>query len=167
MTTFSKTYFMAKILISWTATVHDFVKPSGEVNTTGPNCSVHEHFYQDYDKHVLLTAGRDIKDDTAFQRLVLYLRKTYRRTIEDVAMEIDKEELIDPSAISKVVNKLLLTRYKRDEIHIFISPGTPAMQVAWYLAQVSIGGHNIKLFQTHKDRSGNHKQTWVTQGQLS
>jgi transcriptional regulator of acetoin/glycerol metabolism len=159
---------MAKILISWVATANDFVKPSNAVNVSGPNCSVHEHYYEDYDYHVLLTSERDVMNDTKYQRLVAHLKGTYQHVVKEVAMNIRENDLINVSVISEAINTLLLTRYKNDEIDIFISPGTPAMQVAWYLAQISLP-LNIRLFQTvkiEKAKSHESARIWITNDQI-
>jgi len=45
----------------------------------------------------------------------------------------------------------LLLEHKKDEIEIFISPGTPSMQVAWYLAHLGLK-LKTKLFQISEGR---------------
>ncbi|GAA4399056.1 hypothetical protein GCM10023187_10370 [Nibrella viscosa] len=58
-------------------------------------------------------------------------------------------------AVSDVINvdeirvriEPLLIELADEEVDVFISPGTPAMQVAWYLAQSTLG-LSIRLFQT-------------------
>ncbi|MBL7799813.1 MAG: sigma 54-interacting transcriptional regulator [Chitinophagales bacterium] len=157
---------MAKILLSWTATMHDFIGSKGEVNTEGPNCVVHEQFY-DYDYHVLLTSASHPSEDTKYQLLVNHLHKTYKHKIVEVALGIKGNDIISPSIISHAINTMLLTRFKHDEIDVFISPGTPAMQFAWYLAQISLG-LDMRLFQTVKpnDNKGNgSKQIWISSEQ--
>lgn len=159
---------MAKILMSWMAAVHDFIPSSGKVNQNGPNCSIHQHLYDGYDCHVLLTTASKASDDTKYQTLVNHLRTTYGHRIEEVAMDISNRDVINLSAISKVVNGLLLTKYRDDEIDIFISPGTPTMQVAWYMARISLG-LDIRLFQTVKHdqvRVGMPEKIWVTPDQI-
>jgi two-component system, NtrC family, response regulator HydG len=154
---------MAKILISWIATVHDFMQNSDKVNPQGPTCIVHEQFYE-YDYHILLTTATHPMDDTKYQKLVNHIRSLYKHKIVEVALGIKDNDLINPSIISNAVNALLLTRFKHDNIDIFISPGTPAMQFAWYLASVSLG-LNIRLFQTVKpsdNKGGVSNQIWVT-----
>jgi transcriptional regulator with PAS, ATPase and Fis domain len=151
---------MAKILISWMAFENDFVKGKAVVNLDGPNCSVHRFFF-DYDYHVLLTASSVAENDTKYQFLVAQLRGAYGHNIEERAMSII--DIIDIEEISAKVNALLLS-YKNDEIDIFISPGTPTMQVAWYLAHQSLG-IKTKLFQLRKAEHSKNKQPeqlWVT-----
>lgn len=159
---------MAKILLSWMATVHDFTKETGTVNQQGPNCLVHQYFY-DYDYHVLLTTAKTTSEDTKYQLLVNYLRATFKHNIVEIAMNIKGNELIQPELISNIVNEMLITRFKNEEIEVFLSPGTPAMQFAWYLAHMSLG-LNMRLFQTIKpidSKSIQGEQVWVRNEQLT
>ena len=154
--------------MSWVATSNDFLRKHGPVNGQGPTSMVHKYFYDGYDKHVLITSNASTTEDEDYQRLAVFLRLTYKHVIEEVALNIRGEDLINPSVIGKAVNALLLRKYKNDEIDIFISPGTPAMQVAWYLACMSLG-LNIRLFQTvssEKSKSGISEQRWITPDQI-
>ena len=74
------------------------------------------------------------------------MRTTFKNIIEEKAMGIS--DVINLKEISGKINVLLLS-HKDDEIDIFISPGTPTMQVAWYLAHESLG-LNTKLFQLRR-----------------
>ena len=53
--------------------------------------------------------------------------------------------LKDLKEIKAKVERLLLG-HRKDEIEIFISPGTAPMQVAWYFSHLELG-LNTKLFQ--------------------
>lgn len=150
---------MGNILISWMAFENDFQKGKGAVNPDGPNATVHKFFYE-YDKHILLTSSKNAKDDIRYQHLVSYLRNTFTHKIEEKAMAIS--DVISLEEISSKIGPLLLG-LKNDEINIFISPGTPTMQVAWYLANESLG-INTNLFQLRKaeqSKTGNPEQIWV------
>jgi len=152
---------MSKILISWMAYENDFIKGKGIVNADGPNSTVHKYFFRDYDHHLLLTTSKDTNDDTKYQYLVTYLRSTFNHTICEIAMSIN--DVIDLSEISAKVNTLLLSN-KQLEIDIFISPGTPTMQVAWYLAHQSLG-IKTNLFQLRRMEHSKNKlpeQLFVT-----
>ncbi len=133
---------MAKILISWMAKNNDFIKGKGEINPEGPNSLVHKHLYK-YDYHILLSS-KTASNDLAYEVLVNYLLKTYKHDIREEYMNI--HDVIDVREIKVKIEKLLLN-YRKDEIDIFISPGTPSMQVAWYLAHIGLG-LKTKLFQT-------------------
>jgi len=155
---------MAKILISWVATNNDFTDGKLPISTTSPNSAVHKEFWN-YDKHLLLSQSKNIADDNKILYLATHLRKTYKHTVEEIAMAID--DIIDVNEISGKVNSLLMGM-KEDEIDIFISPGTPAMQVAWYLAHETLL-LNIRLFQLRKAEHTKNKikneQVWVIRSQ--
>lgn len=150
---------MAKILISWMALEFDFIKGKGSVNPDGPNSTVHKLFYS-YDYHLLLTSSKSSMDDIKFQHLITFLRNTYKHKVEEKAMGI--MDVINLEEISGKINPLLLG-LKKNEIDIFISPGTPTMQVAWYLANESLG-INTNLFQVRRAEYTETKkpeQVWV------
>lgn len=154
--------------MSWVAANNDFLSANGAVNPLGPNSLVHKHYYEGYDSHVLLTSASAIDKDAPFQRLSNFLRSEYGHVVDEVAMNIPSEDVINALAISKAINTLLLRKYKNDEIDVFISPGTPAMQVAWYLACMSLG-LNMRLFQTvapGKSKSVDSGLKWVTPEQI-
>jgi len=151
---------MAKILISWMAFENDFIKGKGAVNPDGPTCSVHKLFFN-YDKHILLTSSKNSSDDTKYQYLVTHLRNTFKQhVIEEKGMAIS--DVISIEEITGKINPLLLG-LREYEIDIFISPGTPTMQVAWYLANESLG-INTNLFQLRKpehSKTGKVEQEYV------
>jgi transcriptional regulator with PAS, ATPase and Fis domain len=155
---------MAKILISWVATSNDFTDGKLPISSTSPNSLVHKEFWN-YDKHILLSQAKNITDDHKILHLASHLRKTYKHIVEEIAMAID--DIIDVNEISGKVNSLLMG-LQEDEIDIFISPGTPAMQVAWYLAHDTLL-LNIKLFQLRKAEHTKAKikteQVWVIRSQ--
>jgi transcriptional regulator with PAS, ATPase and Fis domain len=129
-----------KILVSWHAFNNDF--NSGHVVDDGPTNSFHQHFYK-HDRHIILSAEKD--EDLRALHLRTHLIKQYpERTIEIRYMDLN-----DPIDHAEIQSKILpfLAELKDDEIDIFISTGTPAMQVVWYLAHMSL---NLKttLYQT-------------------
>lgn len=159
---------MAKILISWIATEKDFSKDKpGEINTKGPNMSVHEHYYNDYDYHLLLTQHKTETENTAFVRLVHTLRTSYP-THQIVPRAMALNDIIDFNEIYQKINTLLL-ELKQHVVDIFVSPGTPTMQVAWYFAHQSLGLHT-RLFQLRNPKYTKSIQTdpiWITVEQSS
>jgi transcriptional regulator with PAS, ATPase and Fis domain len=129
-----------KVLVSWQGYMNDFYE--GKVVEDGPTISFHRFFYK-HDKHILLSEKKE--DDLRILHLRSYLVKTFpERDVEIKYMDIN-----DPIDHAEIQSKIypLLAELKDDEIDIFISPGTPAMQVVWYLAHMSL---NLKtnLFQT-------------------
>ena len=126
---------MARILISWIATNNDFLEGKGKPNPDGPTALVHKHFY-DYDYHLLLSSKGSRDGDLQFDFLVNYLNRTYHHDVQEQYMNLN--DVIDLKEIKAKVEKLLL-EHRKDEIEIFISPGTPTMQVAWYFSHFELG----------------------------
>jgi DNA-binding NtrC family response regulator len=143
-----------KILISWYAYNNDFVieqrgaakRKLGTINEDGPTFNFHRYCWDTsiFKKHVLLNSNLNKEDKVNFELLKTELRKNFKgRIIESIDVNID-----DPINVSEIFSKLntILAELTEDEIEIFISPGTPAMQTAWYL----LGTHyknNVQLFQ--------------------
>jgi two-component system response regulator HydG len=150
---------MAKILISWMALKNDFFEGKGTLNPDGPTSLVHKHFFN-YDYHLLLSGANGRSGDTRFEFLVNHLRRTYGNQIIEQYMNLT--DVIDLKEISAKVNKLLL-EHRKDKMDIFISPGTPTMQVAWYFAHLELG-LKTRLFQLRPQRFAKSKQpeqVWV------
>lgn len=129
-----------KILVSWYAKSNDF--KDGRVLENGPTADFHLLFYK-HDKHILLSSASE--DDTPHGVLMNWLTHQYPdRCIEGRLMSV--ENVISVEAI-KVKIEPLLVSLSDHEIDVFISPGTPAMQVVWYLCQQTLG-LPIRLLQT-------------------
>lgn len=153
---------MSKILISWYAFNHDFVtQQNGErkqrleiVNEDGPTFNVHKHFGEDYDKHIILCSS-DSGDIKHFNLLVIELRKKFKsHTIEPRTIQIN-----DPINIEEIFSKVsvLLKELMNKELEIFVNPGTPQMQIAWYLAQPNFK-KNVRLFQMREAKHTSKKE---------
>lgn len=152
---------MPKILISWVATNNDFTDGKLPVNNTGPNSIVHSLFWE-YEYHLLLSSAKNIEEDVKCLHLLTHLsEKNSDHNIQTRAMAID--DVIDVSEICGKVNAVLIG-LKDHEIDIFVSPGTPAMQVAWYFAHVNLN-LNTRLFQIRKPEHSKNRnkfeQIWV------
>lgn len=138
-----------KTLISWVATMHDFLKNQETkqiigVNENGPNFNFHKDFF-DHDRHVILSSEKGIEPDIYIEQLRTELIKRYPdRSIE--TQYLDVTDVIDIQQIKSKVEGLLMRAYKDDEINIFFSPGTSAMQISWYLIHES-GMFNTRMFQ--------------------
>jgi two-component system, NtrC family, response regulator HydG len=141
---------MAKILISWIAVQNDFTNGNMPVNKKGPSSTVHELFWkkdnQEYDYHLLLSDKKSENEDDKLLHLSTHLSRTYKHKIEHYALGID--DVINVSEIYGKVNALLVS-LREHELDIFVSPGTPAMQVAWYLAHETLA-LKTRLFQVRK-----------------
>jgi len=130
-----------KILVSWHAYIQDFNE--GNVMEDGPTASFHRYFFK-HDKHIILSAKKNDEDLRALHLRSYLVKKYPDRTIEIRYMDVN--DPIDHTEIQSKVHPFL-AELKEEEIDIFISPGTPAMQVVWYLAHMSL---NLKttLYQT-------------------
>jgi two-component system response regulator HydG len=150
---------MAKILISWLGIKHDFTDGKMPINEVGPTCTVHREFW-DYDYHLLLSSAKKIEEAPELSHFASYLTKTFKHRIEKLAMAID--DVIDVYEISCKVNSLLYS-LQEHEIDIFITPGTPAMQVAWYLAHETLA-LRTRLFQVRRPEhvKAEGKRVWIT-----
>lgn len=145
---------MNKILVSWYAYNNDFMieqrgnqkRNMGFVNEEGPTFTVHKYFWTSskFEKHIILNSNLSKEDKGKINLLKTELNKNFK----DHSIEIKDVAITDPINVSEIFEKLqsLLAELTDNEIEIFISPGTPAMQTAWYL----LGTHfkkNITLFQ--------------------
>ncbi len=141
-----------KILISWYAYQHDFDRKEGiRVREDGPTVQFHDWFYEKekYDKHVLLSSRRETDGDPAIDLLrTTIIRKYPQRVIEPVFVDVN-----DPINLLLIKSKVesILLQYRDDDIDIFFSPGTSAMQVSWYVCHTSLG-LRTRLLQSKESR---------------
>ncbi len=138
-----------KTLISWIAHHNDF--ENAGVLDTGPTSSFHRYFYK-HDRHIILSTKKET--DIRAEHLLNFLNRNYpERTIEIAFLDI--QDPIDHQEIQSKVTPFLVG-LKDDLIDIFISPGTPAMQVVWYLSHLSLN-LNTTLFQTREAKHTKQK----------
>ncbi|MFN5784388.1 MAG: RNA repair transcriptional activator RtcR family protein, partial [Flavobacteriia bacterium] len=134
-----------KTLISWYDKA-DFAE--SKVNPEGPTVSYHVNFFK-HDRHIILSAKKNDESDLAGTHLYTTLKRMFPdRIIEFLYLDI--QDPIDHREIQGKVHPVLAS-LKDDEIDIFVSPGTPAMQVVWYLAHMSLN-LNTTLYQTRPAR---------------
>ncbi|MFN8353669.1 MAG: sigma-54 dependent transcriptional regulator [Spirosomataceae bacterium] len=136
-----------KILISWYAKNNDF-GTDGTINLKGPTIQFHQHFYQ-HDQHILLSSRSEEDGDPFLSKLIAELTKTYKGRII-VPKFMNLVDVIDFQAIKGKVEKLLL-EYRNDDIDIFFSPGTSAMQLSWYACHTTLV-LNTRLLQTREGK---------------
>ena len=145
---------MSRILISWYAYNNDFMieqrgnqkREMGLINEAGPTFTVHKYFWDEgyYSKHIVLYSSDKENDGEKLNLLVSELNNQYKKH-----KIIPKKVLIDdPINVGEIFSKIqpILAELNEEKVEVFISPGTPAMQTAWYL----LGSHfrkNITLFQ--------------------
>ncbi|MBM3186383.1 MAG: hypothetical protein FJZ67_08775, partial [Bacteroidetes bacterium] len=133
-----------KTLISWIAHKNDF--ENGKVLESGPTANFHRYFFKS-DRHIILSAS--LGEDTRSELLVNYLRRTYPDRIFELRY-MGIQDPIDHREIQGKVNPFLI-ELKEDAIDVFISPGSPAMQVVWYLSHLSLN-LNTTLYQMREAR---------------
>lgn len=139
-----------KVLISWLAHNNDFnlEDPKEKVNVAGPTYQLHKHLFEQLgcDRHIILS-GSGPED----LRLVHLINKLQRDFDHDIAG--DAIPLKDPIDINEIKSKVesYLLKLKADRIDLFISPGTPSMQTAWYICHSTLG-LPTRIFQTRAAR---------------
>ncbi|PAU95381.1 Fis family transcriptional regulator [Aliifodinibius salipaludis] len=136
-----------KILVSWLAYNNDF--DNGQVNTAGPTYNYHQYFFEQegYDQHLLLAT--ESKEDLPITRLKNKLDADFpKHNIQPKIISIN--DPIDLKEIKTKVEQILL-EYSDDEIDIFFSPGTSAMQLAWYICHTTLG-LQTRLIQLRSSR---------------
>ena len=134
-----------KTLISW-YDKSDLI--DGKVNPEGPLITYHTYFYK-HQRHIILSSKKDEENDTPGTHLLAYLRRQFPEHKFEI-LYLDIQDPIDHKEIQGKVHRVLGS-LKNDEIDIFVSPGTPAMQVVWYLAHMSLN-LSTTLFQTRPAR---------------
>jgi len=106
-----------------------------------PNYNMHLRFWE-FDRHILLSAAKE--EDTR----TMTLDNTLRRSFPDHAIELKYMHIDDVISIPEIKTKIetQLIALNDDEITIFFSPGTSAMQISWYICHTTLG-LNTKLVQ--------------------
>lgn len=142
---------MGKILISWLAYNNDFTwiyrgtpkEQKEHVKENGPTFNVHRYFGKEYEKHILLSNSDKPEDVKFFNLLVSEIKQEFKHKIDPRIVLIK-----DPIDISEIFSKVseLLLEFKNTEVEIFVNPGTPQMQIAWYLVKPNFK-KNVTLFQ--------------------
>ena len=137
-----------RTVISWLAFNNDFERTDVgglEVSPAGPTAGLHARFWQ-HDRHVLLSQSSEDWGDPRLVALYRYLKQEHpTHPVELRYMGV--RDVINVREL-KEKSERLLAEYAGDEVEVFISPGTPAMQVAWYLSAVS--QPQVRLFQTRR-----------------
>lgn len=123
-----------KILISWMSFNNDFTKEGKVDLENSPNYNMHKLFWN-FDKHIILSSAK--KDDTR----MIVLENQLRLSFPEQELEVKYMNISDVISIPEIKTKVesLLVSLKDDDITIFFSPGTSAMQVSWYICHTSLG----------------------------
>jgi len=141
-----------RVLISWLAYNNDFT--NSEVLKDGPTFNYHRYNY-DYDKHIILSTASE-SNLMAEKLLNALLLEFPDRQGQLEIKYMDVRDVIDINLIKTKVEKVLID-LKDDEIDIFFSPGTSAMQVSWYICHTTLG-LKTKLIQSRPARFSRSKE---------
>lgn len=129
---------MKKILVSWLAFNDDFVRSEStnliEVDPSGPNPCMHEHFFQ-YDMHIILHINRSESEFKA-ELLRTWLERNHPNHICKLhKVFLLEKDLINLSVIQAKITAMLI-EYRKDSLDLFVTPGTPAMHTVWHLTHL-------------------------------
>ncbi|WP_426491364.1 hypothetical protein [Hymenobacter sp. 102] len=123
---------MKHYFISWLARNNDFVDQQGQrqLNPQGPTLQFHEHFFTrgHYSAHLLLYSSADQKKDAL--QLADEIVARFGHKVTPTLLELS--DVIDVNAIRSRV-ETWLQQFAEHELTLYFSPGTSAMQLAWYL----------------------------------
>lgn len=130
---------MSKVLVSWVATKQDFINSNENsnkitLNENGPHLSLYKEFGNDFDIHYLLSQHYENENSEITNRLnilVSKLRHTFQKQVQLIYMDID--DVLSIGTIKNKIDDLIKFKLKEFNVEVFISPGTPSMQTAWYL----------------------------------
>ena len=152
-----------QLLISWMAYSNDFIVKDDKavVNIDGTHVDFYKNHIREYDEHILLSSSaktlkstdnkRKIDEHSRFKGLCRFL-KDYIETEEvpclltPYYLEADVINLQEiKSKVSHVIEQIRNNPETEGAvIDVFISPGTPSMQTAWYLIASEF---DLRLFQ--------------------
>jgi transcriptional regulator with PAS, ATPase and Fis domain len=128
--------------VSWLARNNDFVDQQGrrQFNPQGPTIQFHEHFFKpgNYADHLLLYSSPDQKKDAV--QLADEIVERFGHKVIPTLLELP--DVIDVNAIRSRV-ETWLQQFADHELTLYFSPGTSAMQLAWYLV------HQQGVLRTH------------------
>jgi DNA-binding NtrC family response regulator len=155
---------MNKTLISWYAFNNDFMHEQkgaatrflDQVNENGPTFNLHRYFWDEaYTQHIILQRNDETNADKRMILLINSLQEAFpKRTLNAQYLAID-----DPINLQEIYSKLSAWLQKvQGPIDIFISPGTPTMQVAWYLLGLNYKDR-VSLFQIRSAEFTQSKKT--------
>lgn len=141
-----------KILISWLAYNSDFSKDGNVETENSPNYNMHKSFWE-YDRHLILSSSS--KDDLRLEKLDNRLKIDFPEH-EVVTRYMRISDIIDMNEIKTKI-ETLLHEFETDEITIFFSPGTSAMQIAWYICHTTLTLKTRLIQMRPASKSNSHK----------
>lgn len=139
---------MAKILISWIATMNDF--NNNVASDSGPNYRFHQYFFKGYSKHIILSSEIESMEITSKgMRLYSLIKKNFpTHDLKVEYLDLKGNDVVNFNLIQAKIHQIL-SQYKDDNIDLFVSPGTPTMQIVWHITHLQ-GLFKTKLLQTIK-----------------
>lgn len=149
---------MKKVLVSWIATGHDFTRPSKDstefsVNKNGPHFSLYQDWGDDFDIHYLLSQydeNENIEANLKAQRLVGKLRSEFQKEVHLRYMGID--DVLSIGQLKNCIEHLVKFQLGEMDVQVFVSPGTPSMQTAWYLLGCDLYRRKNITFYRRRER---------------
>jgi transcriptional regulator with PAS, ATPase and Fis domain len=102
----------------------------------------------------VLSGGQSAEEDVRAAHFLNFMAKEYPERV----VEMRYLNIADPIDHQEIQSKVapILAECKDDKIDIYISPGTPAMQLVWYLCHMSLG-LNTTLYQTREAKFSRQK----------
>ncbi len=150
---------MESILISWVATTNDFfaknekgeiLRSDMRINEEGPHINLYKSF-RDFDTHYLLAQDKNDKRFIQWEFLASELKRRFDKKVLLHPMNIN--DVSDVGEIKAKIEELLHEFPQEQSIEVFINPGTPAMQTAWYLTGAErSASKKIRLFKRREKR---------------
>ncbi|QMU66226.1 MAG: AAA domain-containing protein [Flavobacteriaceae bacterium] len=150
---------MSNALVSWVATGHDFIRPKDNsteiiINENGPHFSLYRDFGQDFDVHYLLSQYRErenLEMDVKLNRLRVALEHSFNNK-KVMLMYMDIDDILSIGTIKNKIDELIKIKLDRTNVQIFVSPGTPSMQTAWYLLGCDLFKRDTISFFRRRER---------------
>jgi transcriptional regulator of acetoin/glycerol metabolism len=150
---------MKKILVSWIATGHDFLRPEKNstefnVNEDGPHFSLYKDFGHEFDIHYLLSQyeeNENLEAELKARRLAGKLRNEFGKQVQLRYMGIS--DVLSIGIIKNKIEELVKFQLRDMDVQVFVSPGTPSMQTAWYLLGCDLFRRNNIFFFRRRQRS--------------
>lgn len=117
-----------------------------EADKTGPNVSIHLHYFEEYEKHIILHTSRE---ESILKSNILrtWFEKNKRsKEVEFRLIHLKEDELINLEVIQAKIMVVLMD-FRDRKIDLFVTPGTPAMHTAWHLEHIN-SAYETRLIQT-------------------
>lgn len=124
----------------------ELLKTDTKFNEDGPHFNLYKD-YPDFDIHYLLTQYSESHSTAIkWQFLADALRTNFNKEVRLIFMGID--DIFSVGTIKGKVESLLNNELSGDVVEVFMNPGAPSMQIAWYLIGSELSDlRDIKFFR--------------------